>query len=376
MHTPLPPARPAKFAAFAMAIFGALSFANAGRAAELPRDHIVLKSAIAVDPDRNTVVLPLYRGVAAGKAVYYILADSSDKAQATSLGINYAPTIAAAFAQPGSGAPSALQFAGAPDFSASRVYTPSASGFPPADAKPGSVADDRYSPFVKLPDGTVLDAPIVAAGEAPFDVATHRNTADRVLAIDLNKKTVTILLAHGFFNGSRVVYLSTDASDPGVATVERATYTKNLANSGSASQQPIVALANGQTGANNPQAQGLAYLALDGNLSQPAVLASSGAFGSPLNVLAVFAAGPSAAAYTPLWAANVGAWSKAAIAAGKNVRITSIAQAFSLAGDGLITSPNGKQFGPIGVVVNCPVIAFIDPIGTASAMHSDHMSGH
>jgi hypothetical protein len=186
------------------------------KAAELPRDHIVLKSAIAVDPQQNTVVLPLYKGNAAGKIVYYILADSSSKTQAQELGLNYAPSIDKTYTQSGSGSPQGLTFAGAPVFSAGRVYIPSANGFPPVEAKPGSTADDSYSPFVKLADGTTLDAPIVATGSAPFDVTTHRNTADRVLAIDTNKKTVTILLAHGFFNGARVVYLSTDASDPGV----------------------------------------------------------------------------------------------------------------------------------------------------------------
>jgi hypothetical protein len=361
---------------FALAAIALLTLAATPvAAAELPRDHIVLKSAIAVDPQQNTVVLPLYKGSAAGKIVYYILADSSSKTQAQELGLNYAPSIDKTYTQSGSGSPQALTFAGAPVFSSGRVYIPSANGFPPVEAKPGSTADDSYSPFVKLADGTTLDAPIVATGSAPFDVTAHRNTADRVLAIDTNKKTVTILLAHGFFNGARVVYLSTDASDPGVATIERATFTKRLAESAPASQQPIVALANGQTGANNPQAQGLAFLALDGRLSEAAVISDSAAFGSPLNILATFSVGPAAAGYTPLWAANVGAWSKDAIAKGQNVRVTSVAQAFTLAGTGAIMSPDGKHLGPIGVVVNCPVIAFIDPIG-GNAMHSDHMMSH
>jgi hypothetical protein len=33
-----------------------------------------------------------------------------------------------------------------------------------------------------------------------------------------------MLLAHGFESGQPIVYLSTEASDPGAATVERATY--------------------------------------------------------------------------------------------------------------------------------------------------------
>jgi hypothetical protein len=331
-------------------------------AAELPRDHIVLTSALAVDAQLGTVVLPLHKGSAHGKPVYYILTDSSSKVQAASLGLNYAPTIDQAYTQHGSGLPDALTFAGAPDFIPNRVYTPSSTGFPPTAAKPGAVADNEYSPFVKFSDGTTLDAPIVATGDAPFDVTTHKNTADRVLAIDTAKNTVTILLAHGFFNGSQVLYLSTDASDPGVASIERAIYTKNLADSSAASEQPIVALANGQTGADNPQAQGLAHVALDGELSEDAVLANSAAFGSPLNILATFSAGSAAASYTPLWAADVGVWSQSTVAGHRNVRLTSVAQVYDLAGKGEITSPGGKRFGPAGFVVNCPVVAFIDPV--------------
>ena len=346
----------------AMASVGIALLAAPATAANLPSGNIALKSAIAVDPARNTVVLPLYKGAAHGETVFYILADSSNESQAKLLGLNYAPNIGQAYTQRGSGTPKALTFSGAPDFKPDRVYDPSKTGFPPVEAKPGAVADGDYSPFVKLADGTTLDAPIVATGTGPFDVTTHRNTADRVLAIDSAHNTVTILLARGFFNGSQVLYLSTDASDPGVASIERATYTKNLANSSPSSEQPIVALANGQTGVTNPQAQGLAHDALDEHLSQDAVDANSDAFGSPLNVLATFSLGPTAAAYTPLWAADVGVWSQSVVAAGQNTRVTSVGQAFTLADRKEITSPDGKQFGPAGFVVNCPVVAFIDPL--------------
>jgi len=347
----------AKVALLMVAMVALVALAGPVTAAELPRDHLTLRSAIAVDPQRNTVVLPLYKGVANGKPAYYILTDSSNKAQALTLGLNYAPSIGTAYTQRGSGPPTRLTFAGAPDFNAGRIYKPSATGFPPADAKPGAVADDDYSPFVKLSDGTTIDASIVATGDAPFDVTTHSNTADRVLAIDTDKVTVTLLLAHGFFNGSQVLYLSTDASDPGAAAIERATYTKKLANSSPTSEQAIVAMANGQTGKNNPQAQGLAHLALDEDLSQDAVASDSAAFGSPLNILATFATGVGAASYTPLWSANIGVWSNSVVASRRNIRIASAAQAFDLAGKGEITSPDGKQLGPVGFVVNCPVVA-------------------
>jgi hypothetical protein len=150
-------------------------------AAELPRDHITLPEAISVDATTSTVVLPLYRGEAHGTAAYYIVTEASRAAVATALHVSFAPNIAGAYAQVGTGRAKSLGFAGAPDFHPARVYTPSATGFPPAAATPGAVGDASYSPFVKLADGTVLNAPIVATGDAR-DTTTHTDTSDRDLA--------------------------------------------------------------------------------------------------------------------------------------------------------------------------------------------------
>ena len=328
-------------------------------AAELSRDHITLPETISVDITNGTVTLPLYHGDAHGKSVYYIVTDASSASAAKRLRVNFAPSIAGTHQQSATGEATSLSFEGAPDFSPSRVYTPSSTGFPPSAAKPGAVADAAYSPFVKLADGTVLNAPIVATGDAA-DTKTHADTGDRVLAIGPGKKTVTLLLAHGFFNGSHVIYLSTEASDPGVASIERATYVKSLNDSSASSEIAIIALANGQTGVENPQAQGLAFLALDGNLSNDATLENAAKDGSPRNIIATFNAGPTAAAYTPLWAANVGLWSAAALAAHRNVQQKSVASVSAAAGKGDITAPDGKTFGPSGFVVNCPIVGYVD----------------
>jgi hypothetical protein len=305
------------------------------------------------------VTLPLYHGEAHGKSVYYIITDASSESAAKKLRVNFAPSITGTHQQTATGEATSLSFEGAPDFSESRVYTPGSTGFPPAAAKPGATGDADYSPFVKLADGTVLNAPIVATGDAA-DTTTHTDTGDRVLSIGAGKKTVTLLLAHGFFNGSHVIYLSTEASDPGVASIERATFVKSLDTSNATSEIPIFALANGQTGANNPQAQGLAFLALDGNLSHDATAENAAKDGSPRNIIATFNAGPTAAAYTPLWSANVGLWSAAAVAAHRNVQQKSVASVSAAAAKGDITAPDGKPFGPSGFVVNCPIVGFVD----------------
>src|SRR5574341_2455661 len=60
----------------------------------LPRENLTLGSAIQVDLSKQTVRLPLYRGVAYGKTVWFVLLDSSDAGAAHDLGLNYAPKLA------------------------------------------------------------------------------------------------------------------------------------------------------------------------------------------------------------------------------------------------------------------------------------------
>lgn len=329
-------------------------------AVPLPSTKIVLKSALSVDPVTDKVVLPLHRGKTGGKTVWYIITDSSDKAEAAQLKVVYSPILAGVgVTQKVTQNSVGVVFAGAPDFTPTREFAPGPTGFPPAKASPGATATAAYSPFIHVNGSeTVLNAPIVATGDGPFDVTTHSNTADRVLAIDTAAKTVTLLLVHGFVGGHEVLYLSTEASDPGAATIERAIYVPSLGKAGG--KIPILVFANGQTGADNPQAQGLSYAALDGHLDQNATAANSASLRTPLNVLASFPTGSTAAAYSPLWDANVAVWSSDAVTAKTNTRQTSASAVYQLATNKMITGPDGKPFGPVGFVVNCPVVAYID----------------
>ncbi|HTV74023.1 MAG TPA: hypothetical protein VME66_09990, partial [Candidatus Acidoferrales bacterium] len=81
---------------------------------------------------------------------------------------------------------------------------------------------------------------------------------------------------------------------------------------------------------------------------------------SPLNVLTAFPTGSTATAYTPLWDAYLAMWSSAAVAKKKNVLVKSAADVYTLAASKTITGPNGKAFGPVGFVVNCPVVGYLD----------------
>ena len=106
------------------------------------------------------------------------------------------------------------------------------------------------------------------------------------------------------------------------------------------SRTTLVAFVNGQTGAGNPQRQGLNSALLDGL--------------DPLNLL--FWA-PNQGRYSPLWDVHPGQWSAAAIAAGQNNRQTDRSTLLNLVQQGAVTGPGGATFGPGGFIVNCPIIS-------------------
>jgi len=306
----------------------------------------ILPSTISVNTQNHTAVLPLYRGSAHGETVWYILTDSSNAATARRLHVIYSPslaTIGTAATQSARRVAGQLVFAGAPNFAPTRVFVPSAAGFPPSIAHPGGIADAFYSPFVRVRgERGIFNAPIIATGNGPFDVLHHRNTEDRVLAIDTKKMTVTLTLARGFFNGKPIYYISPDASNPVAATVERATYVPRLAKAHVAATIPIGVVADGPTGSKD--GQGLKYLTLHTPLRADATLANAAHLSAPFNILSLV---PNVGhlyasnAYSPLWGVQV-------LGAPQKTRITSY-DAFAA------LSPK-----PAGFFVNCPVIAFGD----------------
>jgi hypothetical protein len=309
---------------------------------------LFVKSVISVDTTAHTATFPLHHGTANGASVWYILTDASDAGVAKARGLVFAPDMANLGSDAIGSAKQTggeIAFAGAPDFAPVRTYVASASGFPPKSATPGGVADAAYSPFVRVGGvAGVLNAPIVATGDGPFDVEHHTNTQDRVVAIDTAKHTVTLVLARGFVEGKPVYYLSTEASDPVAAAVERATYVPRLSKANPAGEIPIGVVVNGPVDSAN--AQGLAYLTLHTPLDQDATAANVATIGSPFNVLSLVpnTANPYAEnGYSPLW--NV-----EAVGAMQSKRILSYAG----------IAPIAK---PAGFAVNCPAIAFGDASG-------------
>lgn len=319
-------------------------------AAELPREQLVLRSALSVDADAHTVTLPLHRGrTTGGGTVWYILMDSSDAQDAAARGLVHAPLLKhAGHVQIVGEQGGQLVFAAAPDFSAVRRLQPGAQGFPPAEAMPGATAPAAYSPFIRRnADGPVLNAPIIATGDGPFDLAGHTNTADRVLAIDTAKGTVTLLLSHGFAEGRRVAYISTEASDPMAAALERATLVPQLGK-GDADIGLLVFMAGPE--------QGMAQALTKGGLGREATLQSAPSLGAPLNILMAFPMGRTASGYSPLWRITLAKWT-----AGIAPQVVTGQDAFwRLVSAKQVTGSDGAAPGPADFVVNCPVIAWLD----------------
>jgi hypothetical protein len=296
----------------------------------------------AVEGPGDTVTLPLYRGISQGKDVYYILLDSSDGAFSDSYGINQSNKLVNAAntsaVQRVSMVGSTIQFPATVDFSPNRVVVPGTTGFPPAAAAPGAIGEAGYSPLIQLANGTIVNAP---------QIGNSTGWADKVLSIDLVRMKVVYQETRGFSGGDLVKYVSTDATDPGVAALEGVTYAPALIaapragdDSTKSARASLAAFVNGQTGANNPQRQGLNSALLDGL--------------DPLNVLAWK---PNQGRYSPLWDVHAAAWTNAAIAAGQNTRQSDFSKVASLAENGVVTGPGGAPFGPLNVIVNCPIVS-------------------
>jgi len=387
----------------------------------LPRDHLTTESAIQVDLSKETVRLPLYKGVAYKgtpnqETVWYVLLDASDSGLAHDLGVNYAPKLA----NIGIGDPEAVQtvtlesptpdqnkfgqavvdFQGAPDFSPTRIAQPGPNGFPLANFQPGAVAGPGYSPFIRIAGSDVVyNAPIVATGDGPFDVVHHTNTGDRVLGVHIAgpsapgqyaESYADLLFVKGFDAGQPILYLSTDAGQPLTSVLERSTYVpaldKAAYNGGDdflgSARERLFGFINGQTGADNANAQGFVNLIKDGHASEDASAGNTALIDALRNggdLLNVFGDFPTLAdprhadAYSPLWDAQLGLWTDKAIKEGLNTRQIDENVVFNLAATrpDLLTGINPATgqpaaYGASGVDINCAVIGFTDKAPTAN----------
>lgn len=296
----------------------------------------------AVEKAGDRVQLPLHRGTSHGRTVWFVVLDASTDSAATTYGVNRSNKLAnargTAAVQKVTVKNGVVDFPASVDFAPARVVAAGPTGFPPAAASPGSIGEAGYSPLIQLPDGTVLNAPQIAN-------ATGRH--DKLVSLDTAAGTAVLQETNGFSRGTAVKYVSTDASDPGVAALEGATWTPTLTkapkagdDSTASARTSLAAFVNGQTGATNPNRQGLSSALLDGL--------------DPLNVLAWQ---PNQGRYSPLWDVFPTQWSAATVKAGTNTRQIAFADVEDLAAAGKVTGPGGAAWGAADIVVNCPIVS-------------------
>jgi hypothetical protein len=293
----------------------------------------------------DTATLPIRRGVdAGGQEFWYTVTEASTKSAAEARGVNHSSKLARArgsdAVQTGRFVGGVLHVEATVDFSPNRLVTSDpVLGFPPLAAAPGAIGEAGYSPLVELPNGLVLNAPHIAN-----DTGLH----DKLVgAPDTTRRLATFQETEGFYEGKEVYYVSFDASAPDVAALEGVTFAPELNaapglgsnDKDTSARSGIAPFANGQTGAGNPQRQGL----------NSALLGD----GDPLNVVESL---PDSNRYSPLWDVHLAIWTDAARADGVVGLQTDFDDIEDLAEDGYITGPAGS-FDAIGVIVNCPIIS-------------------
>ncbi|MGA2321885.1 MAG: hypothetical protein ABSG95_14315 [Solirubrobacteraceae bacterium] len=310
-----------------------------------------LRSALSIDIAHETVTLPLYSGrTSGGETIWYVVTESSNRAEATRRGLNYSGKLANALGtaavQNARLVHGALVFEGTVNFSKKRVVVPGPNGFPPTRYAAGAKGDAHYSPLVHLPNGAVINAP---------QVANRTGKSGSVVAIDYRHRTVTLNLLAGFVDGQFTVYLHTDASSPLIAALENSTYTPNLnaapglgSDEPSSSRAAIIPVVNGIHGDAEPERQGL----------ESALLSQ----GDPFNVAQEQPSDP--VHYSPIWDVTPVKWTEAAVAAGKRHQLHSQEEVRreALAGNVVSALPGTPDTGlgginSSGAISNCPIIA-------------------
>ena len=326
-----------------LAAFAALTLAAAGVGLESTASTAdggarVFVPGAVLNAD-HTVTLPLHKGRSGNQTVWFVVTEASDSNHAEDWRASVSAKLlnarrTAAVQKVTLAADGSVVFPATVDFSPSRVVRPGPAGFPPDEAAPGAVGNPGYTPLIQLPDGAVLNAP---------QVANDTGHADKALVVDTTRRLVRYQLTDGFSRGNRVVYASTEASDPGAAAIEDVTFAPALnaapfagGDGTDSARASLAAFTNGPTGDSNPQRQGL----------NSALLGE----GDPLNVLAWL---PQQGRYSPLWDVHLTQWAPGQV----RTRQTEFAHVEDLAESDKVTGFPAGRWGPSGFIVNCPIIA-------------------
>lgn len=351
--------------------YGRPSYSEARAVRFSPDDNVFLKSALAVDFTymAANVTLPLFRGLGPdGQPVHYIITEASDFEVARRLGVNYAPKMRHAAGSPGEQRVTirdgVVQFKGAIDFSPEfRLVPGTTDPFPPSVATPGAVADAEWSSMVVMPSGVVLNMQVVANASGKHD---------RANSVDTRGGRVVMQLLDGFQGGEQYYYhLVTDVSADVPSVLEKGVWAPRIGRvpgfgqSTPSQNSALLGFA--------PIANGISELAGERHQGFVSTVVNSTPTGGGIDPINVFPLDPDNSNasldnnYSPMWDAHVVAWTPAAMAAGKVRRVTSLTDLAGLVRSGdIVTLPDapagpGNPFisgiRPLGVVINCPVIA-------------------
>jgi hypothetical protein len=328
---------------------------------------VLLMKSAHIDLEKGTMTVPLRKGrLETGELVWSVLTDVTDENLANLHGINYSAKLA--YGLIGKATRSAriekdgtFVFAsGKVDFKPEHSVTPgdAPNFFPPKAAQPGAIGDADYSPLVQFENGknAVFNMPMVAfdASEETLNAmcegAVDKSVVhDKVTAICPRDGTVTLQMTLGYTFGKPIFYLSTEANDPVVATLEGAILTPALNDTPFAledaapgeSAERIYVFVNGPTGIDHPFRQGVNSALSDGGHG-------------PLNVLGGI---PTINLdYSPIWRLFPVLWTEEAIEKGWRTKLTNAIDIENAGAKGIVVSIAGGPPQAVGFLVNCPVV--------------------
>src|SRR5262249_10704409 len=167
----------------------------------------------------GTVTLPLHRGSSRGRVVWYIPLDASRGDAADRSRINQSQKLGnlrgSSAVQRVTMANGEVEFPASVDFTPVHSITPGPDGFPPASFSVGAIGEEGYSPYIQLPNGDIMNAPIIA---------DETGRADKVVDLDTDHMRVTYQENEARSHGNKVFYVSTDASADVAAALENVTF--------------------------------------------------------------------------------------------------------------------------------------------------------
>jgi hypothetical protein len=328
---------------------------------------VLLMKSAHIDLEKGTMTLPLRQGrLTSGETVWSVLTDVSDENLANLHGINYSAKMAYGLIGKNTRTASIdkdgifVFDAGKVDFSPERGLSPGDAPdfFPLKSATPGAVGDADYSPLVQFSNGknAVFNMPMVSFNTSADELnamcdgaVDHTKVHDKVTAICPRDGTVTLAMTLGYTFGKPIFYLSTEANDPTVATLEAAIHAPAMSDQPFAledaapgeSAERIYVVVNGPMGLENPFRQGINSAIADGGHG-------------PLNVLGGI---PTINLdYSPIWRLFPVVWTADAVEKGYRTKLTNAIDIENAGARGIVESIAGGPPKAVGFLVNCPVV--------------------